>query len=114
MKPNPAPPPTPPNADRINRAIAEKVNGWTWENWDEAWHGQGGTWHPNYSPMTNATQAFELVERKCLTVGRLPNGDWLACGAANGAATDATHADLKTAICLAVLRMHGIDPETLP
>lgn len=108
--------PAPSRAEQINRAIAEKIRGWP--VFGQPWKHDGTVVvidddgaQSVYDPCHDAGQAFELVERFRL----MPS--WLAKENVWSISTSiswwAKHPDLKTAICLCVLRMHGVDPEYL-
>lgn len=117
------------NAAKINRAVALVAlpeNLW-WESDKARTMGQEPSSHDDYptinhghglrthyEPMSNAAQAFELVERfgLCLVGPQCINPhEWRASTRVDVNCT--YHTDLKTAICLCVLKMHGIDPDAL-
>jgi hypothetical protein len=90
--------------DAIDRTIAEKVLHMM--PGDDDWY--------YYEPTADAGQAFDLVERFKLDCARM-HLQWAVRGRLDATQEPyfAIDDDLKTAICICVLRMHGIDPEAL-
>lgn len=124
-----SPSPAAGRAEQINRAIAEKVNGWTYHPEVSL----GGTRRRGYytthdaydileecfSPMTDAAQAFVLVKRLAdqmeLTIARDRGGCWMRADdyAGSGAVYEARSDTFEQCACLLTLRVAGIDPESL-
>ncbi len=103
---------------KMDRAIAEKVMGHEWQDDRLGYKITQPNGHytigNGYSPTTNAAQAFELVERFQLGVcWCTEHHEWSVDAFVQGNDEEAHGPDLKIAICLCILKMHGVREEDL-